>query len=93
MELIKKEDRAVFNTDWICRGFFIMGKHRSWSGARNGLVARVGLTELAVQFVPDVPGAASHYRIRAEDVSGGEWELKISPDMVMVEEVGGHGAL
>lgn len=92
MELIQREDRAVFDTGWIRRGFFIIGKHQSWAVPRNGLIAGVGLTELVIQFVPEIPNVTSHYRIRAEDVSAGQWELKISSDLVVIEEVGAHGA-
>lgn len=81
MAILKSENRNVFDTTQIKRGFFIYGKHRSWPVGINGLVAHAVETELVVQFLPDIRNVTNHYHIQAEEVAGGEWELKISPDL------------
>lgn len=81
MAILKNENRNVFDTTQIQRGFFIFGKHQSWPKGVNGLIADVREPELLVQFLPDIRNVTNHYRIQAEDVASGEWELRISPDL------------
>lgn len=81
MAILKSENRKVFDTTQIQRGFFIFGKHQSWAEGINGLIADASETELLVQFLPAIRNVTNHYRIQAEDVAGGEWELKISQDL------------
>lgn len=87
MALVKTEGKYVFDTTQIQRGFFIVGRHRSWLHPVNGLVASVAEGELLVQFLPKIRNVTNHYHVRADEVESGEWELHISPDLVTVEEV------
>lgn len=91
MELLKTEDRTVFDTSAVSRGFFIYGKHRSWKTGINGLFSHVSETEILVQFLPDIRNVTSHYRIQAEEVKRAEWELLISGDLQDMFEVKRNG--
>ena len=89
MAILKRSERDVFDTAQIKRGYFVSGQHKSWSEAVNGLVADVSEDELLIQFLPEIRNVTNHYRIRTEEVAAGEWILKLSPDLVTVEEVEG----
>lgn len=88
MDIIKNQEMAMFDTTVIDRGFFIYGKHQSWSAGVNGLVANITATEILVQFLPSIRNVTNHYRIQAEEVVKGEWEIRISADLVEVESNG-----
>lgn len=93
MPILKTEERSSFDTAALSRGFFIYGRHRSWSRGVNGLVSMVTAEELLVQFLPDIRNVTNHYRIRAEEVAAGEWELRISSDLKQSEEVAADGTV
>lgn len=87
MAILKRSERDVFDTAQIKRGYFVCGQHKSWPEAVNGLAADVSEDELLIQFLPEIRNVTNHYRIRAEEVAAGEWDLKVSPDLVIVETV------
>lgn len=79
--MITNKEIVVFDPIKVQRGFFIYGKHRSWTEGVNGLVANVTKEEILVQFLPSIRNVTNHYRIRAEEVKQGEWELRISAEL------------
>lgn len=93
MGILKNEERTVFDTTVIGRGAFIFGCHKSWNRGVNGLIAEATEKELVVQFLPEIRNVTNHYRIQADEVAAGEWELRISPDLKQTWEVGESGAV
>lgn len=87
MPILKTEEKNVFDTAAISRGFFIFGRHKSWEEGVNGLVAGVTEDEILVQFLPGLRNVTNHYRILAEEAAAGEWELRVSANLKQTEEV------
>ena len=91
MAILTTTKRPAFDRAAVIRGAFILGRHKSWEKGVNGLVADVTENELLVQFLPEIRNVTNQYRIPAEEVASGEWELRISPDLQEIEEVGKIG--
>ena len=81
MELIITTETSTINTDAIGRGCFIRAKYKSWTEARNGLVATATRDEIRVIWEPSIRNVTNYFTITAEEIAAGLWTVAWSADM------------
>lgn len=86
MALVREEACTVFDLTQIRRGHLVWGRHISWKEGRAGFVTSVTERELMVQYYPGIGNVTNHFRILVSEVAEGQWELRHSADLSVIEE-------
>lgn len=87
MALIITENRPVFDTGEIARGYLVYARHRSWDEGLGGFVTRVSGDKVTVQYHPGIGNVTNHFHIPAKEVADGQWEIRWSKDMTEIGSI------
>ncbi len=77
--LIKEVTENQFDTETVKRGQLISARHRSWTTAISGMIARVLPDQLWVEYLPSIHNVKNCYVINADELDE-EWEVRYSAD-------------
>lgn len=86
MSLINTGDSSKFNKDEIQRGFAIWARRINEPEGRTGFVNSVTDSSIVANFAPGINNVVNHFIVNAEEVAGGEWEIRYSQDLSTVYE-------
>lgn len=86
MALIVDSIAKVFDTAQIKKGYLMYAKHRSWPDGRGGFVTAVTDKQITVQYHPGIANVTNHFFLPSDEVEAGEWEVRWSEDLGVVEE-------
>ena len=81
MALVIEREESVYDLSRIAPGCLLYGRHRTWPEGRAGIVTAARDKILIVQFRPEIGNVTNHLLIPVEEVLGGEWEIRWSPDL------------
>lgn len=87
MPLVKTEERPVFDTALIAKGYLLYARHRSWDEGLCGIVTRVSEEKVTAQYHPKIGNVTNHFHIPAKEVADGQWEIRWSKDMTEIGSV------
>ncbi len=86
MALIVDSVSKVFDTSLIKKGYLVYAKHKSWPDGKAGFVTAVTEKQITVQYHPGIANVTNHFFLPADEVASGEWIVRWSEDMSVVEE-------
>lgn len=86
MALVIEQPVASFDLTQIKRGDLLWGKHYTWNEGKAGFVTAATEKELVVQYHPGIGNVTNHFRIPVSEVLDGQWEIRWSVDMSVVNE-------
>lgn len=86
MALIVNSVTKVFDTSLIKKGYLVYAKHKSWPDGKAGFVTAVTEKQITVQYHPGIANVTNHFFLPADEVASGEWIVRWSEDMSVVEE-------
>ena len=75
MPMINDLDRATFDKKVVRVRDFVRARYHTWPTPRNGLVVSVTDDTLQALFLPAIHQSACYFRIRAEEIKAGKWQL------------------
>lgn len=90
MSFIIESSQGKFDLSRLKKGLLVYAKHRSWKRGRGGFLTAVSEQELIVQYYPGMAGITNHFYLPIEEVTAGEWEIRWSEDLTVVESYGGE---
>ena len=88
MALIETRDSPQFNPEEIHERDLLRAKYHTWPEPRNGLVTTVRKDILTVLFMPAIHRATCYFRIKAQEVADGKWEISYTADMETIRKAG-----
>lgn len=91
MALIVDSVTKVFDTTQIKKGDLVYAKHSSWPDGRGGFVTAITDEQITVQYHPGIGNVTNHFFLPANEVATGEWELRWSEDMSIINEYKAEG--
>lgn len=86
MALVVEKPKAAFDLSLIKRGDLLWGRHLAWSEGKAGFVTSATEERLTVQYFPGIGNVTNHFAISVSEVSGGQWEVRWSPDLKEINE-------
>lgn len=86
MALIVDSVTKVFDTAQIKKGHLMYAKHSSWPEGHGGFVTAVTDKQITVQYHPGIANVTNHFFLPANEVAAGEWEVRWSVDLTVVED-------
>lgn len=91
MALIVDTVSKVFDTALVKRGYLMYAKHSSWPEGRGGFVTAVTEKQITVQYHPGIANVTNHFFLPADEVAAGQWEVRWSENLTVVEEYKAEG--
>ena len=88
MALIIEKPVASFDLTQVKRGYLLWGRHSTWSEGKAGFVMAATEKELVVQYHPGIGNVTNHFKIPVSEALTGQWEIRWSVDMSVVNEYG-----
>jgi hypothetical protein len=88
MSLTVNSTDKVFNQEVIKKGDLIRAKYSGWSGWMNGIVCEVQPDKITVVFLQNIGNAMNYYRIYANEVDSGLWEILWTTDLMTIHDEG-----
>lgn len=88
MALVIEQPAAAFDLTQIRRGDLLWGRHDTWNEGKAGFVTAATEKELVVQYHPGIGNVTNHFRIPVSEALDGQWEIRWSVDMSVVNEYG-----
>ena len=85
MDILINKCTQVFNTEEVRKGDLIRAKYAGWTLPRNGIVSRVTEKQLQILYIPDATNASNYFPILASEVAAGEWSIRWSHDLELIE--------
>lgn len=86
MALVREQACTIFDLTQIRRGYLVWGRHVTWKEGKAGFVTSATERELIVQYYPGIGNVTNHFRVPVSEVAEGQWELRCSADLAVVEE-------
>lgn len=86
MALVREEACAVFDLTQIRCGYLVWGRHVTWKEGKAGFITSATERELIVQYYPGIGNVTNHFRVPVSEVTEGQWELRCSVDLSVIEE-------
>ncbi len=91
MGLIVDAVSKVFDAAQIEKGYLVYAKHRTWNEGKAGFVTAITDKQITVQYHPGIANVTNHFFLSADEVASGEWEVRWSKDMSVVNEFKAEG--
>ena len=84
--LIKSETTQYYDTEEIKCGMLLYAKHRTWDKGERGFITYVDKALIIVQYYPGIGNVTNHFKLYAQEVVAGEWEIRWSDDLRDINE-------
>lgn len=92
MALVTQKPSTVFDLTQVARGDLLWGRHTTWTEGKAGFVTSATEAQLAVQYYPGIGNVTNHFIIPISEAVAGQWQIRWSTDMALVQEYAGSVA-